>query len=388
MAVLLRNDSDRELRARALAKICRRLLRLCGQERSELSVIFTNDPAIRKLNAQYRKRDKATNVLSFPQQEGAPDNGLMLGDIVISVDTAAREAREQGQSLHNRLQKLLIHGFVHLLGLDHERSAEEERLMRRREEELYLQLRMKEGRFMPHLAINVDHIATLRQARGINEPDPVLAAGICELAGASGIVAHLREDRRHMQDRDIRLLRQTVKTKLNMEMGAAPEIISIALDIHPDMVTLVPEKRQELTTEGGLDVAGQRKKISRVIKDMHRDNIPVSLFIDPDQVQVEAALEAGADFVEIHTGRYCDAGNEDEQNREFDLAAEAALFAYNQGLRVNAGHGLNYQTTGRIAALDTIEELSIGHAVMARAIIVGLTEAVREMAAIIKEAGL
>ena len=241
---------------------------------------------------------------------------------------------------------------------------------------------------MPHLAINVDHIATLRQARGINEPDPVLAAGICELAGAFGIVAHLREDRRHMQDRDIRLLRQTVKTKLNMEMGAAPEIIAIALEIHPDMVTLVPEKRRELTTEGGLDVAGQHKKISRVIKDMHRDNIPVSLFIDPDQNQVQAALEAGADFVEIHTGRYCDAENEDERNREFDLAAEAALFAYNQGLRVNAGHGLNYQTTARIAALDSIEELSIGHAVMARAIIVGLTEAVREMAAIIRQAAL
>ncbi len=387
MAVLLRNDSGEKLRTRALTGICRRLLRLCGQERSELSVVFTNDPAIRALNRQYRRRDKATNVLSFPQQEGEPDNGLMLGDIVISVDTAAREAREQGQSLHTRLQKLLIHGLVHLLGMDHERSAAEADLMRRREEELYQQL-MKEGRLMPNLAINVDHIATLRQARGIDEPDPVLAAGICELAGACGIVAHLREDRRHMQDRDIRLLRQTVKTKLNMEMGAAPEIIAIALDIHPDMVTLVPEKRQELTTEGGLDVAGQQKKISRVIKDMHQDNIPVSLFIDPDITQVKAALEAGADFVEIHTGRYCDAENEDEQNREFDLAAEAALFAYNQGLRVNAGHGLNYQTTARIAALDSIEELSIGHAVMARAIIVGLTEAVREMAAIIRQAAL
>ncbi|MFW8600708.1 pyridoxine 5'-phosphate synthase [Desulfobacterota bacterium M19] len=387
MAVLLRNDSGEKLRTRAIAGICRRLLRLCGQERSELSVMFTNDPAIRELNGKYRRRDKATNVLSFPQQEGEPDNGLMLGDIVISVDTAAREARELGQSLHTRFQKLLIHGLIHLLGMDHERSAAEAVLMRRREEELYQQL-IKERRLMPHLAINVDHIATLRQARGINEPDPVLAAGICELAGACGIVAHLREDRRHMQDRDIRLLRQTVKTKLNMEMGAAPEIIAIALDIHPDMVTLVPEKRQELTTEGGLDVAGQHRKISRVIKDMHQDNIPVSLFIDPDITQVKAALEAEADFVEIHTGRYCDAENEDERNREFDLAAETALFAYNQGLRVNAGHGLNYQTTARIAALDSIEELSIGHAVMARAIIVGLTEAVREMAAIIRQAAL
>lgn len=236
---------------------------------------------------------------------------------------------------------------------------------------------------MTQLAINVDHVATLRQARGINEPDPVLAAGICELAGAMGIVIHLREDRRHAQDRDVILLRQTVKTKLNLEMGATDEMIGIALDIKPDMVTLVPEKRQELTTEGGLDVVSQMEHISTAVAKLKNGGIPVSLFIDPDSSQIQASREAKATFVEIHTGRYCDAVSDEEQNKEFDLVAKAVDEAFYAGLRVNAGHGLNYVNTARIAALDKIEELSIGHAVMARAIFVGLDQAVREMRALI-----
>lgn len=235
---------------------------------------------------------------------------------------------------------------------------------------------------MVQLAINIDHVATLREARGITEPDPVLAAGICELAGAVGIVVHLREDRRHIQDRDVRILRQTIQTKLNLEMGAAEEIIAIALDLGPDMVTLVPEKRQELTTEGGLDVAGQKKHLSDVITRMSKANIPVSLFIDPDSTQIQASKEVGATFVEIHTGRYSDAENEVEQNREFAMIAAAVNEAHDVGLRINAGHGLNYVNTTRVAALNKIEELSIGHAIMARAIFVGLDQAVREMAAI------
>ncbi|KPK23786.1 MAG: pyridoxine 5'-phosphate synthase [Desulfobacterales bacterium SG8_35_2] len=232
---------------------------------------------------------------------------------------------------------------------------------------------------MMKLAVNVDHVATLREARGISEPDPVLAAGICELAGAEGIVVHLREDRRHIQDRDVLLLRQTVKTKLNLEMGAAAEIIRFALDLLPDMVTLVPEKRKELTTEGGLNVAGQKKKLKSVIARMNDAGIPVSLFVDPDPRQIEAAINVEATFVEIHTGRYADATTEDEREREFELIAAAAAGAYEAGLRVNAGHGLNYVNTARIAGLETIEELSIGHAIMARAIFVGLDHAVREM---------
>ena len=235
---------------------------------------------------------------------------------------------------------------------------------------------------MIRLAVNVDHVATLRQARGISEPDPVLAAGICELAGAEGIVVHLREDRRHIQDRDVLILRQTVKTKLNLEMGANQEIIKFALKVKPDMVTLVPEKRQELTTEGGLNVAGQKKKLKNVISQMNDSGIPVSLFIDPDSRQIEASHNIGATFVEIHTGRYCDATSEEETEQEFELIVAAAEDAYEAGLRVNAGHGLNYVNTTRVASLETIEELSIGHAIMARAIFVGLDQAVREMLAL------
>jgi pyridoxine 5-phosphate synthase len=232
---------------------------------------------------------------------------------------------------------------------------------------------------MIRLAVNVDHVATLREARGISEPDPVHAAGICELAGAEGIVVHLREDRRHIQDRDVKLLRQTVKTKLNLEMGATEEIIKFALDIRPDMVTLVPEKRKELTTEGGLNIAGQKKKLKAVIGQMNDAGIPVSLFIDPDPRQIRASKDVGATFVEVHTGRFSDAINEEERDKEFELIAAAAEEAYEIGLRVNAGHGLNYINTARIASLETIEELSIGHAIMARAIFVGLDQAVREM---------
>jgi pyridoxine 5-phosphate synthase len=251
--------------------------------------------------------------------------------------------------------------------------------MHNRERELLQELTKKRREKMIKLAVNVDHVATLREARGTSEPDPVLAAGICELAGAEGIVVHLREDRRHIQDRDVRLLRQTVKTKLNLEMGATEEIIKFALDIQPDMVTLVPEKRKELTTEGGLNVAGQKKKLKMVIDRMNDAGIPVSLFVDPDSRQIGAAKDAGATFVEIHTGRYSDAAGEEERDQEFELIASAAEEAYEAGLRVNAGHGLNYINTGRIAVLDTIEELSIGHAIMARAIMVGLDQAVREM---------
>jgi pyridoxine 5-phosphate synthase len=303
----------------------------------------------------------------------------LLGDIVISVDTAAREANNERISLHSRLLVLLVHGYLHLLGYDHEKSDSEAARMHNKEKELWREIKKKRREKMIKLAVNVDHVATLREARGITEPDPVLAAGICELAGAEGIVVHLREDRRHIQDRDVRLLRQTVKTKLNLEMGAAKEIIKFALDIKPDMVTLVPEKRKELTTEGGLNVAAQKKKLKIVIAQMNDAGIPVSLFIDPDSRQIRAAKDIGATFVEIHTGRYSDAAGEEEREREFELIAAAAEEAYEVGLRVNAGHGLNYINTSRIAGLETIEELSIGHAIMARAIMVGLDQAVREM---------
>ncbi len=304
-----------------LVKSANTLLRLCGQGASELSVLLVSDQAICALNKEYRKKDKPTNVLSFPMREPdeAENSSTPLGDIVISTDTASREAKRNKTPVQERVNRLLVHGLVHLLGYDHERSDSEHARMTDKEKLLFEQLKQHERRTtMSQLAINVDHIATLRQARGIDEPDPVLAAGICELAGASGIVIHLREDRRHIQDRDVYLLKQTVKTKLNLEMGAAKEIIDIALDIKPDMVTLVPEKRQELTTEGGLNVSRQKKKLTTVINQMTKAGIPVSLFIDPDPKQVKASLEVGATFVEIHTGCYCDAPSEDG----FDLYFE------------------------------------------------------------------
>lgn len=388
MPVKIRSEASgrHPIRLERLRRSAETLLRLSGHARSELSMLLVSDRAMRELNRHYRGKDRPTNVLSFPMQEGRElADGVLLGDIVISADTAAREARELKVPLAHRLNWLLIHGLVHLLGYDHERSAPEAALMATREKELQEHLQRTERmRSMTQLAINVDHVATLRQARGINEPDPVLAAGICELAGASGIVVHLREDRRHIQDRDVRLLRQTVKTKLNLEMGANPEIIAIALDLKPDMITLVPEKRQELTTEGGLNVSGQKKRLAEVIGQMNKAGIPVSLFIDPEPKQIAAAAAIGATFVEIHTGRYCDAKSEAAREEEFELVAAAADEAFGRGLKVNAGHGLNYQNVSQVAALDAIEELSIGHAVMARAIMVGLDQAVREMLALVR----
>jgi pyridoxine 5-phosphate synthase len=384
MPVLYRNECSRLLpRVNDLLvlRTAELLLGISDIPDAELSILLVDDPRIAELNSSWRRKSGPTNVLAFSLTEGddAPMALNLLGDIVISVETAAREAEMERVSLHSRLQVLLVHGLLHLLGYDHERSEPEAERMFNRERELGQELRKKRREKMIRLAVNVDHVATLREARGISEPDPVLGASICELAGAEGIVVHLREDRRHIQDRDVRLLRQTVKTKLNLEMGATEEIIKFALAVKPDMVTLVPEKRKELTTEGGLNVAGQKKKLKKVISRMNDAGIPVSLFIDPDSRQIAAAGDVGATFVEIHTGRYADAGSEEEQDQEFEQVAAAAEEAYEAGLRVNAGHGLNYVNTRRVAALETVEELSIGHAIMARAIMVGLDQAVREM---------
>ena len=362
------------------------LLRKNGVANHSLSLLLVDDEEISWLNSHYRNKKGPTNVLSFPLS----DNPLFkeLGDIVISVETAQKEAVEQNVSLHDRLTWLITHGLLHLLGHDHERGEEEAIAMWDLEQQLINQLKNSRSNPMPHLAINVDHVATVRNARGITEPDPVAAASICELAGAAGIVVHLREDRRHINDRDVRLLRETIKTRMNLEMGANKEIIQIALDLKPDMVTLVPEKREELTTEGGLNVKGQKKKLAKTIAKMKKAGIPVSLFVDPEVDQVKASQDIGATYVELHTGRYCDATTETERDKEFQDIATAAEEAYQMGLRVNAGHGLDYQTTSRIAALDTIEELSIGHAIIARSVYVGLDQAVREMKKIVHEASM
>lgn len=378
---------------RRLIRLADRLRAECGVADHSVSILLVDDQEMTRLNSRYRHKDKPTNVLSFPFADGADESLASLpvkelGDIIISVDTALRESIEFGQTLFERLTWLTIHGMLHLLGYDHERSTEDERTMLAREQELLEKVKHYRRTTMTKLAINVDHVATIRQARGIAEPDPVAAAAICEMAGASGIVIHLREDRRHIQDRDLRLLRQTVKTKLNLEMGANKEIIDIALEIGPDLITLVPEKREELTTEGGLDVLSQKKKIAKVIEKMAKNSIPVSIFADPDPAQLAAANEIGATFVELHTGKYCDARSENERNHEFMLLSAAAEEAAGLGLRVCAGHGLNYHNTAAIAELDPVEELSIGHAIIARAVFVGLDRAVRDMLAIIRQADM
>lgn len=232
---------------------------------------------------------------------------------------------------------------------------------------------------MPTLGVNIDHIATIRQARRTVEPDPIAAAVLAELAGADGITAHLREDRRHIQDRDIRLLRQTVRTHLNLEMAATDEMVAIALDVKPDYVTLVPERREEVTTEGGLDVAGQAARMQMVVSQLQGAGIPVSLFIDADPEQIKASVSSGAQFIELHTGRYAEAHSEDDRARELKYLADGCAIAIEAGLRVNAGHGLTYWNVYPVACLPGMEELNIGHTIISRAALVGLERAVREM---------
>jgi pyridoxine 5-phosphate synthase len=238
---------------------------------------------------------------------------------------------------------------------------------------------------MAGLMVNVDHVATVRQARGIDEPDPVLAASMAELAGCDGIIVHLREDRRHIQDRDLELLRKTVKTRLNLEMASVPEMVRIAQEIKPEMATLVPEKRQELTTEGGLDVISHRKAVKKVVNELHRGGIRVSLFVDPNPAQIEVSRgEIEADCVEIHTGAFAEAPNPDQEKRELEKIAEAVVVASRLGLGINAGHGLNYHNIEKLLPLKQIEEYSIGHSIIARAIMVGMERAVREMIELIE----
>ena len=237
--------------------------------------------------------------------------------------------------------------------------------------------------FVARLGVNVDHVATLRQARGGNDPDPLAAAVLVELAGADGIVVHLREDRRHIQDRDLRLLRELIRTKLDMEMAADETMAKIALTIKPDLVTLVPEKRQELTTEGGLDVPAHKDRLQQVIGMLHDAGIPVSLFIEPDLGHIRAAHKISADFVELHTGRYANAKRSKEADTEFEAITQAAKLAYKLGLGVNAGHGLNYQNVKRLTQIPEIVEYNIGHSIIARAVLVGLDQAVREMKALL-----
>ncbi len=229
------------------------------------------------------------------------------------------------------------------------------------------------------LGVNIDHVATIRQARGTRYPEPLLAALLCEQAGADAITLHLREDRRHIQDRDVRLLRQMLQTRMNLEMAATEEMVAIACEVRPEECCLVPEKREELTTEGGLDVAGNLAHLQEVCERLGEAGVRVSLFIDAEPEQLEAAVAAGAPVVEIHTGHYADAVGEEARRRELLRIQEAVALGLRLGLQVNAGHGLDYHNVGEIASIPGVRELNIGHAIVARAIFSGLAEAVREM---------
>ncbi|AYA39443.1 pyridoxine 5'-phosphate synthase [Xenorhabdus nematophila] len=236
------------------------------------------------------------------------------------------------------------------------------------------------------LGINIDHIATVRNARGTQYPDPVQAAFVAEQAGADGITVHLREDRRHITDRDVQLLEKTIQTRMNLEMAVTDDMVGIAVQIKPVFCCLVPEKRQEVTTEGGLDVIGQKAHIAAAVKTLSEAGILVSLFIDADPQQIDAAVAVGAPFIEIHTGAYADAEDEIQQEKEFLRIKEAVTYASGKGLKVNAGHGLTYHNVQRIAALPEIYELNIGHAIIGRAVFSGLSAAVADMKTLLREA--
>jgi pyridoxine 5-phosphate synthase len=236
------------------------------------------------------------------------------------------------------------------------------------------------------LGVNIDHVATLREVRKGTDPEPVFAAIVCEANGADSIVAHLREDRRHIKEKDLLLLKKAVRTRLNLEMSVAPEIVAFVCKLKPDQATLVPERRRELTTEGGLDVCANLKRIKQVREKLEERGIDVSLFIDPEKRQIDAAKKSGVKMIELHTGRYADAKSKNEENKYFKEIRTATRYAKIAHLTVNAGHGLNYHNVSKIAGIDEIEELNIGYSIVCRAVLVGLAQAVKEMKKLMKEA--
>ncbi len=375
-------------------------LELLGLSGRKVELRLVTDEEISELNRKFFGREGPTNVISFSYWWGPSlRRPEFLGEIFISYETARREARTYGLPLRCYLVVLAVHGLFHLFGYDHERGVYAPWLMLKNELRVVEELvpkRYKEKvrkflwrrEYMPaKLAVNVDHVATVREARKVHYPDPVHAAVLAELGGAHGIVVHLRGDRRHIQERDVRILREIVKTKLILEMAATEEMINFALEVKPDQVTLVPERRNEITTEGGLAVKGRIKKVREVVERLLDGGVKkVSIFINPDVEELEAASKTGAQVVELHTGVYAEARDAEEVERELSRLEEAARVAKDLGFEVHAGHGLSYENIGPVAAIPTIEEFSIGHAIVSRAIMVGMKEAVREMLSLIEKA--
>ncbi|AEH45356.1 pyridoxal phosphate biosynthetic protein PdxJ [Thermodesulfatator indicus DSM 15286] len=399
MPIEIINQQKRNVPIKWLREKLEEALGIINLEDKEANFILVDDELITFYNTEYLDRPYPTNVISFSQYEGPfiEIQPSLLGDVIISVDTAYREAEEYGLPQKHYLLMLAIHGLLHLLGHEHEGGPYGACLMLKKEIDLIQKLLgrkaqkitsfLRRREYMPaKLAVNVDHVATVREARKVNYPDPVHAAVLAELGGAHGIVVHLREDRRHIQDRDVRLLREIVKTKLILEMAATEEMISFAREVKPDQVTLVPERRQEITTEGGLKVKGRIAKVRKAVEDLKEVGLKVSIFIDPEVEQIKAAAKTGADIVELHTGHYAEANGLEEMDLELSRLEEAARVARELGFEVHAGHGLHYQNISPVAAIPYIEEFSIGHAIVARAIMVGMKEAVEEMLFLIEKA--
>ncbi len=364
-----------------------------GFKGKAVSLVFCDDSTIKELNAKYLGRNWPTNVLSFSMEE---EN--FLGEVIISVPRTREEAEVYGLNFENYLLSLIIHGLVHLFGHDHEKGWYAPWLMLKTELKFFEKFGFRQGKkevlkflrrreYMPaKLAVNVDHVATVREARKAPYPDPVAAAVMAELGGADGVVVHLRLDRRHIKERDVRLIKEVIKTKLILEMAISEEFVAFAKEVKPYQVTLVPERPEEVTTEGGLELKGRVREVKEVVKELNASGIKVSLFLNPEEKAIELAKKTGAQIVEIHTGIYAEAETEEERLKELEKIEIAARVAKDLGLIVHAGHGLSYENIGPVAAIPEIEEFSIGHSIVSRAIFVGLKEAVREMKELILRA--
>lgn len=375
----------------ALKKKLTQALEILKLPKKSFSIILTSDEKIREFNRTFLQRDYPTNVLAFPQR----DDPRYWGDIIISLERAKEEAEQYGLDLENYLLSLSLHGFLHLLGYDHEKGLYAPWLMLKNELNLIKALTedeklikfLQRREYMPaKLAVNVDHVATVREARKSYYPDPVHAAVLAELGGADGIVVHLRLDRRHIKERDVKIIKEIIKTKLILEMAIDPELIKFAQEVKPYQVTLVPERVEEITTEGGMELEGRVEEVKKVVKVLNKAGIKVSLFLNPEEKTLELAKKTGAQIVELHTGMYAEAVGEEKRLEELARLERGAHLAKDLGFIVHAGHGLNYENIGPVAAIPEIEEFSIGHSIVGRAIMVGMKEAVREMKELILRA--
>jgi pyridoxine 5-phosphate synthase len=381
--------TDKEIQE--IEKKAEKILKYLKLSKKEVSLVLTDNKTIKKLNTEYLGRNYPTNVLSFPFEKEKPSVSNILGEVIISVEKAREEALLYQLDFENYLLALIVHGFVHLLDYDHEKGLFSPFLMVKNELNLFNKVAFKKGKkeiikfikrreYMPaKLAVNVDHVATVREARKTYYPDPVHAAVLAELGGADGIVVHLRLDRRHIKERDVRIIKEIIKTKLILEMAIDEELIKFAKEVKPYQVTLVPERVEEVTTEGGMNLEGRVNEVKKAVKELNKAGIKVSLFLNPDEKTIKLAKKTGAQIIEIHTGIYADAETEEEREKEFNKIEIAARLAKDLGFIVHAGHGLNYENIGPVAAIPQIEEFSIGHSIVSRAIFVGMKEAVKEM---------